>query len=310
MTYKKTQYHRAESLINTAQIFYADPGSGVFRGRRYPFILQDGKNNIFGPIFEDTLAYFSHNAISWWGGTKPTNHTLSSQIACLNHLFPFRHDYDAVLAIARRVSPEIQEVLPIATDKYDPGYIQFEAVSDYDHLNENSSTRGSNCTSVDALIYAKRSNGQLIILPIEWKYVEAYGNDNKANGSQGITRKARYTDLIQKSGQLSSSKMDVYYFEPFYQLMRQTLWAEQMIESKDSETISAQEYLHVHVIPNENHDLLRKTYPCTGKGMEDSWRSCIEDQSKYLIISPMELLSQVDSTKYSDLIQYLNTRYW
>jgi hypothetical protein len=47
--------------------------------------------------------------------------------------------------------------------------------------------------------------------------------------------------------------------------MRQTLWAEQMIAHKDSETIKADHYIHVHVIPQENNELLDKIYPRSKK---------------------------------------------
>lgn len=81
-------------------------------------------------------------------------------------------------------------------------YIQFEAVSDTDYLNEGNLKRGSNCTSIDALIYGMHRDGRKIIFPIEWKYVESYGNENKAEGDRGKTLKARYTDLIYRSTQL------------------------------------------------------------------------------------------------------------
>ena len=83
---------------------------------------------------------------------------MSSQIACLNHLFQLRNDKSAVLTILKNISPDFIDVLQIDTDKFLPAYIQFEAVSDNDYLNEGQSTRGSNCTSIDALIFAKHKN--------------------------------------------------------------------------------------------------------------------------------------------------------
>ena len=191
-----------------------------------------------------------------------------------------------------------------------PAYIQFEAVSDVDHLNEKYSTRGSNCTSIDALIYGLHKDGRKILFPIEWKYVEVYGNENKANGDKGTVRKARYTNLIHKSTQLIGDFNDIYYYEPFYQLMRQTLWAEQMIEHKNAETIKADDYIHIHVIPTENNELLNKKYPCSGKKMETTWRDCLIDQSKYIIISPKDLLTPAINEKYPDFVKYLEKRYW
>ncbi len=309
MKNKNIQYCRAENLIKHSNIFNGDAGGGVFRGKSYPFILQDGNNNLFAQSRNAMCDYFKKNRIAWWNG-KLTNHTLSSQVACLNHLFPIREDKKAVLSIVKKICPDITDVLLLTTDKHMPAYIQFEAVSDVDHLNEMNSTRGSNCTSVDALIYGVHKGGRKILFPIEWKYVEAYGNENKASGDKGVIRKSRYTELINQSAQLKAVSYDTYYFEPFYQLMRQTIWAEQMIRHRNTETIDADDYIHIHVIPDENNELLNKTYPYSGKGMEETWRACLKDQSKYIIIPPSELLAPVIDRQYGALLEYLENRYW
>ena len=57
-------------------------------------------------------------------------HTLSSQMACLNHLFPIRNDKNTVLKIAQIICEDIVDVLEIKSDKFLPAYIAFEAVSD------------------------------------------------------------------------------------------------------------------------------------------------------------------------------------
>lgn len=308
INFKKSQYTRAEALIKSSTIFNGDPGDGIFKRKSYPFILRKNINNLFASHTNAILDYFAKNGIAWWNG-KLTNHTLSSQVACLNHLFPIRNDKSAVLSIIQNVHPDIVDVLKITSDTFYPEYIQFESVSDSDHLNELTSTRGSNCTSIDALIYGVHKDGRTILFPIEWKYVEVYGNDDKSKGDKGLTRLGRYTNLINNSKQLQSTNQGVYYFEPFYQLMRQTLWAEQMIANKSTEIIKADDYIHLHIIPSENNDLLLKTYPASGQNMENTWRSCLRDQSKYRIITPANLLAPL-SNQYGPLIKYLDTRYW
>ena len=311
--YKNDQYERVNKLMQNSDVFYGDTGNGYFRNKQYPFILSTRTNNIYAPIIKEAIDYFRDNNISWWGGHRPPNHALSSQIACINHLFPIRQDKAAVLDIVKRIRPEITDVLVITTDDANKGYIQFEAVSKIDHLNEmedSKPTRGSLCTSIDALILGKQSNGRIILIAIEWKYTESYGNENKADGSKGETRKNRYTDLINESTQLSAKTHDLYYFEPFYQLMRQTLWAEQMIKNRDGEDIRADDFLHIHVIPAENYSLLKKVYPCSNKEMEASWRDCLSDNSKYVIVSPSDFLLPIDRVKYKELIGYLGKRYW
>lgn len=291
----------------------------MYRTKNRDFILLDNIKNLYFPIREEALRYFKGNGISWWAGYEPTGHVLSSQIACLNHLFLIRHDIHAVSLLLKKINPALIEPLLIDTDKYSPAYIQFETVSDQDHLNEINSTRGSNCTSIDALIYAKHTNGSNWLIPIEWKYTEFYNNQNKATegfikdsiNCKGEVRKNRYNSLILKSSQLKSNNIHWFYFEPFYQLMRQTLWAEQMIRFNHQEKLKADGYMHVHVIPSENRDLLDKYYKCSNMGMENTWRSLLKDQSKYLNISPQNLMSGLLlNSKYQPLTNYLRVRYW
>lgn len=319
--YKGKECERQQSLIHTSGLFNGTLGSGKFIGKERPFVLTDGNYNLYEPIREGAIQYFKDNNIGWWGGSKPSGHVLSSQIACMNHLFSVRNDADAVLAILNNILNEFIEVLPIPSDAT-PTFIAFEVVSDSDHLNEGSSTRGSNCTSIDAFIYARHKSGETWLIPIEWKYTEHYNNQDKSHedregedkgtNGKGKERMSRYNDLITSSTQLKSLDDyagSLYYFEPFYQLMRQTLWAEKMVLNKDSERLKADNYLHVHVIPSENDELLLKKYKVSGEEMEKSWRKMLTDQSKYVIIDPENLLAPIAS-QYPALIDYLSTRYW
>ena len=320
-SYKDSQYARQEDLINNSGVFNGDKGNGYFMGKPRPFVLRDGVNNLYEPIRNGVLQYFKENKISWWGGDKPSGHTLSSQIACLNHLFAIMHDHDAVLAMLNGIRDEFEEVLPVSCDA-NPKYIGFEVVSTDDHLNEKTSTRGSNCTSVDAFIYAKHKGGGKWLIPIEWKYTEHYANldksredrygEEKGSNGKGQERVRRYSALTDASTQLKSLGSyygSVYYQEPFYQLMRQTLWAENIIKHQNTETLKADDYMHVHVIPSANKDLLEKKYSVSSMSMEETWRSMLHDQSKYIIVSPENLLAPV-AEKYSELVSYLKKRYW
>lgn len=316
--YQETQRTKAINLIKAGSpVFYGSHAGEKFMGKPRDFVLIENLKNIFAPIRTDVVEYFKLNKISWWGGKNPTGHALSSQIACLNHLFQIRNDKDAVLSILKNISTDFKDVLPIFTDKFAPAFIQFESVSDNDNLNEGIPTRGSNCTSIDALIYAVHNDGSNWLIPIEWKYTEFYNNQNKAIegcikdpiNCKGEVRKRRYTQLINDSNQLRYSNHCCYYFEPFYQLMRQTLWIEQMIINKQNEKLKATNFLHVHVIPSENSDLLEKKYKCSGKSMEKTWRKHLQDQSKYLIITPKKLLIGLNDKTYKDLLDYLLIRY-
>lgn len=320
--FKESQYQRQEQLLQDGKIFDNDPGSGYFKGKYRPFVLKDGMRNLYAPIRIDVLKYFADNQISWWGGNRPSCHTLSSQIACLNHLFAIKNDKDAVLSLLNGIRDEFEEVLPVACDT-EPAFIGFEVVSKDDHLNEKTATRGSNCTSVDAFILARlRGSDRKWLIPIEWKYTESYENLDKSNedranepkgtNGKGKERLKRYSELINESAQLKSLESyagSVYYQEPFYQLMRQTLWAENVVKHKSTEILQADDFLHIHVIPEANKDLLEKYYKVSGKHMEETWRGMLIDQGKYIIVSPRALMSPV-ATRYPELIDYLSKRYW
>lgn len=335
-------------LIEAGKIFNGDKGKKPYflRDKNYPNgiwrpkadLLINSKNNLYPQIADEAILYFALNSISFHhlegdsdvGFCIPSGHTLSSQIACINHLYPLRYDKDAVLSIAKQINSEIVDVLQIESDKFLPGFISFEVISEIDHLNETKGnqklTRGTMCTSVDAMIYAKLENDNKIIIPIEWKYTENYHEDGKTDKDysienrgkekegKGKERLQRYSDLITCSEQLSLKKNDykssVYFFEPFYQLMRQTLWAERMIANNKSETNKAEEFIHVHVVPEKNKELLKYVYPASMKGMKETWESCLTDINKYKLVEPKNLLANIDKTKYQTLINYLTTRYW
>ena len=230
------------------------------------------------------------------------------------------NDHDAVLAMLNGVRDEFEKVLRVECDA-NRQYIGFEVVSKEDPLNEKASTRGSNCTSVDAFIHAKHRDGSIWLIPIEWKYTEHYANQDKSNedrqgeekgsNGKGQERVRRYSALTDASLQLKSLDSyygSIYYQEPFYQLMRQTLWAENVVKLKEKK-LKADNYMHLHVIPSANKDLLDKKYSVSGMGMEETWRSMLCNQSKYIIVDPQKLLEPIKD-KYPELASYLEKRYW
>ena len=303
-SFGEMEREKAISKIQTNSfVFYGDKGGGYYRGKKRDFVLENSKNNFFDKIYSDVVEYFNKNNIAWWGGKEPTGHVLSSQIACLNHLFYLRNDKEAVKKLLSTISDNFDEVLKIETDKYYPAYIQFEAVSDGEYLNERKSKRGANCTSIDALIYAKAKDNSLWLIIIEWKYTEHYADKNLAledctknpANCKGKVRRERYTKLICNSKQLKKDDFLFYFYEPFYQLTRQTLWAEQMILHKKDEKLKADNFLHIHIIPKGNKELLDKKYSFTGLNMQESWKTHLITPEKYFVLSPQEFLSGYQS---------------
>lgn len=277
---------------------------GYFDGEKRDFVLQNGKDNLFGKIQDDCLKYFEQEKISWWGENKskhlPSGHLVSSQIHCLNHLFALRNDKDAVLAILNHVTEMgFDEVLPSSLDR-DGGYIAFEfAYKNNEILGETDkgARRGVLCTSIDAMIVA-RKGGDKWLIPIEWKYTESYEKEDKTND----TRLNRYGAGIIESRRLKTPKNgiahSIYFQEPSYELMRQTILTEGLINRG-----LANNMFHLVVIPERNK-VLRDA-------VEKEFVPMLEQNSKFCIIDPQSLLSPLESNaKYKDLITYLKTRYW
>lgn len=277
---------------------------GYFDGEKRDFVLQNGKDNLFGKIQDDCLKYFEQEKISWWGENKskhlPSGHLVSSQIHCLNHLFALRNDKDAVLAILNHVTEMgFDEVLPSSLDR-DGGYIAFEfAYKNNEILGETDkgARRGVLCTSIDAMIVA-RKGGDKWLIPIEWKYTESYEKEDKTND----TRLNRYGAGIIESRRLKTPENGVahsiYFQEPSYELMRQTILTEGLINRG-----LANNMFHLVVIPERNK-VLRDA-------VEKEFVPMLEPNSKFCIIDPQSLLSPLESNaKYKDLITYLKNRYW
>lgn len=332
--YQEVQRTHQKNLIENSNIFDGAKAGAIYKQQPRDFVLLDGRNNLFGEIRPSVIDYFKTNNITWWGG-RVSGHVLSSQIACLNHLFPLCNNPEILKNILNNATNmNFEEVLPIPEwlDKQNDGskhYISFEVISYKDNLNETTEgkelTRGSNCTSIDALIIAKDPKKEVWIIPIEWKYTEFYQNmdksqedregETKGENGKGKERMKRYCNLITQSTQLQTLndyQGSIYFQEPFYQLMRQTLWAEKVITNEADKWYGAKNYMHLHIVPSANSDLLCKNYrrfPSMTNGMETEWCEHLSNKNLYKILDPKDFVQPI-KTDYPELYSYLETRYW
>ena len=122
MKYREEQRERSVALRNQ---FYNDPGNGVFLGKEREFVLQNPVLNLWEGIRLDALEYFKRNNIAWWQGknNEPTGHILSSQVACVNHLYFARMRKDVATSILMGIDDEVMEAVVI-----DDGYVEFEFI--------------------------------------------------------------------------------------------------------------------------------------------------------------------------------------
>ena len=297
------------SFFNNAQ----DIGYSRKNHQWYDYILkaQYNANNLYHCIqkgAKDTkgaIEYFKKYNIAWWQclnkSDEPTGHLVSSQIHCLNHLFALRTDKDAVkLIIEKATGVHFDYILPSLIDDDPESYISFEFAFHNDEWlqeNDKGARRGTMCTSIDAMIFAEKDGAKWLI-PIEWKFTERYDREDKTNRK----RLKRYKHLIELSNRLQIPADGIahsaYFIEPNYELMRQTLLCEQIIEHG-----YAKDFFHINIIPTKNTELR--------KAVETEFMPMLTKDAKFKIIDPQELLSPLQGNDdYKELLNYLETRYW
>jgi len=283
-----------------------DPGNGIYQKRPRQFYLSDRKKNLWPGITEDAIAYFREHDIRWWNGTKdkqPSGHMLSSQVACINHLFPLRQRQDMAIGFLKSLDKRFT-----AAVAYEGGYISFEVVGEENYLSEGSRKRGMCATSLDAFMIGLQGNRRIAV-GIEWKYTEQYSVSRK---------KGNYAALLDRSD-CPIRKLDdpmKLNYEPFYQLMRQTLLLWQMANRKAQ---GVSDWLHVHVVPEGNRELKERiTAPCLNLSQKDddisaAWKRQLKDEAagKFRSITPETLMaSSLTCPDTATLAKYLKKRYW
>ena len=304
MNYKKEQKDKAIKLRDE---IFRDPGGGIYKKKPRPFVLSQPELNLWPGIREDAIDYFKDNQIEWWDSREnPTGHLLSSQIACINHLYFLRQRPDLVTPILQRINAKIHHACFI-----DSGYVEFEKVGSEKLGKEEHLKRGIYCTSIDAFMVGEELSGKRVLILIEWKYTESYSSDSKSKGKSGKTRMEAYKDLLRhEASPITHKNIPDLYFEPFYQLMRQTLLGWEMVGRNE---YGDEDYIHLHIIPTKNNKLKSTiTSPgLLGNNIEEAWKSTIRDPNKYIVLDPKEFLEpifkRVDSLS---ITSYLKKRYW
>ena len=308
-TYKELQGAQQIKVLQTLPQFVGIKGGGTWKAGlqniQLPYIIEDGQEvmNLYPSIREAAIEYFRKNGIGWWKShdaiNVPTGHMLSSQISCVNHLFPFMKEEEtpALLLVLNSIQHKYHftRIIPNPLDRTDcNGNVCFEFVwKNRSLLGERTEKRGAMCTSIDAVIYAETANHKRVLIPIEWKYVETY--EHKRAPQVSIDR---YPSRIHSNSNIPIWK-EAYEYDPLYELVRQTLLVENIIWSSDT-VLPVDDYLHINVIPNGNSEL-RKNISSYAQGLKDA--------SKFIVIDPKQLMCPIKDT-HSDLYNYLDARYW
>ncbi|MCE1164516.1 MAG: hypothetical protein LWX07_03835 [Bacteroidetes bacterium] len=299
---------RAKAVDKLKQ-FLLKYGWGRFEGIKRNYVLIRPNFNLWHGIRYEALRYFDNNNIDWWeNDSMPSGHILSSQIQCLNMLYPIQKDRNAALRVLRNIDPEFSDA-----ELMDDGYVEFEYTGEKNYLGEISHTRGKNSTSIDAVMKGTKKSGERILIAIEWKYTECYkGAKNKLNEiGKGETRRKIYFPFISdEDTPFKNCETEDLFYEPFYQLMRQTLLAKEIAGSREK---GISDYLHLHIIPKENLDLINCfTSPgLSGKTITEAWKNVLKEPEKYRNIDTKEFIKPIfENGEYKELKRYLDYRYF
>lgn len=264
---------------------------GMYGGSRRSFCIHEdhSEENLWEGIREEALAYFRARGIPWHDGLpdkaanpagKPSNHLCCSQSSCVNALFAFREEPEALAMALRSLGMPIAEVLPFDADSAPvspAGTIAFEWIGLKNYLRETrfgrvvsdaGRSRGKGFTSADFAIRYRDFDGVTCLLLGEWKYTENYRpvslrySDKKTDRLE-IYRAALDAPWTQVRLPEGITRSDLC-FDPFLQLMRLQLLSGEIEHAArvGSPEMRAMFASVVHIAPACNGELMsRETSP-------------------------------------------------
>jgi len=327
MTFRDREKERYKKL--KPKLFSPDAQVyGNYRGRPRHFCLADdySSENLYQPIRAPAIEYFRSRRIPWHDGLKkgrvPSNHLCCSQSCCINFLYPMTTSPKLLTNVFQHCYPELAEPLLINEDSPLPNssfpYMAFEWIGVSDYLGETkrkgrARTRGANFTSADFIFRFKREDGKIQIVLGEWKYTEDYRRLDK-----GIeVRKQNYHLAFNRHGgvfkQCDEDLYGALFFDPFYQLMRLQLLAQEMEYDREMEAAIVSV---LHICPKANREFreritspkLEQMFP--NKGVLEIWKELVPE-GKFMSISVEDLLNTIERVTVDDQgwVDYLRTRY-
>jgi len=303
---------------------------GTYKGHEYDFCLADAHSaeNLHQSLRDEAIEYFSSRNIQWHDGKDsrmlPSNHLCCSQSCCVNFLFPMQSNHKLLANVFKAIYPELGTPLPMVEGDISATgghpYLSFEWIGLIDYLAETRRkpgrrTRGANHTSADFAFRFRRTDGQTQIVLGEWKYTEYYGHEDKGTNQ---VRLDNYAEAFGRSPGVFTRKDPALYrslfFEPFYQLMRLQLLAQEM-EAKHEMGANLVTVLHVHPAANKEFtervtsEYLSASFP--GQGVMSIWKQLV-DQTRFTTISVehlLQLIGKARSLASPAWVDYLQTRY-
>jgi hypothetical protein len=294
---------------------------GVYKGKPYPFCLpvEFAEQNLFPEIRESARSHFAEHSIKWHDGQngKPSNHLCSSQVCCVNFLFPFADKPAALKHVLRRIFPDIERMLPVESGKF----VSFEWIGQENYLGEkmrqnSRRTRGANFTSADAIVMFERKDKKRQVVLIEWKYTESYSGTFLKFSDSGTDRTKIYSHLFTSPDCPLNKDLlpsfDSLFHEPFYQFMRQQFLAHEMEKAHE---LNADIVSVLHIAPAHNFEFRKVTSPeleKPGESAVDVWKKLNKDEGRFISASTEQLFGNLYSEPVPEIkswLDYIYSRY-
>lgn len=289
---------RDHELGQQSIYFERFPDAGGVGGKAYRLQPEHQHLNLANSIQEPARRYFKKYGIHWH---THSNHGLSSQVCCLNFLMPLAERPDILAQlVAAALGGNVPEMLPVEDGPDQrPWFVGFEWIGG-DYLNESDKkgnrSRGANATSADAVVKFRRG-GVTETLLIEWKYTERYGAPINVKGN--AVRLGRYANLaFHPNGPVRGDlglKLEDFFYEPFYQMLRQQMLAFQMQKSRED---GADRVRVLHISPAGNKALRKVTAPTLqriGSNAFEVWKS--------LLVKPEDFMNRSAEGLFNPLIE-------
>lgn len=294
-----------ERLAQAAFFARTEPREVIYNLAAYRLLFDHRLLNLAPNIRHKAQVYFGPPLNIAWH--RFADHGLSSQVCCLNFLFPLASN-PTLLAkvIGNALSLSELKMLPVEEGPSgEPYYVGFEWIGNQDYLKEwpivGRATRGANVTSADAIVRFEHQ-GQIRVLLIEWKYTEAYGQPLDPTGNS--KRIKRYSDkLFWPNGPITADiglEVEDFFWEPFYQMARQQMLAWQMERAGEN---SAEHVSVLHISPANNIVLHKVTAPALSRFGNDAFavfRSILVKPENFISRSTEQVFNAILTAKHVD----------